>query len=176
MARKSSKSPAEIRENLEKALANAKKREQEAFALENPVVAKFVEMRKSYSEDIAEQRRKFSGPNSFENRRKAMELRLDAINASAEYANALADHYEQYRQYADKFIANLSAIVAGGKTITEDEAIALWDAMLAENGFPTNESRATLNNLLIASENAEKAWRENAAGKAQPKGIAISAD
>lgn len=157
MAR-TTKTPAQIREELEAKLARAQQNEAKALASDNPLMAKLNEAINSYSKDINILSRELNGPDSYSNRRKAFQLRLAAVDAGEALANALDADYRAAKAYLQGESAKVVELIANGGEFT--------DAMLADilDGVPTSDRSA----LVEASNNADAAWRKFGEDRRKP--------
>ena len=120
MARRSNKTPTQIRVEIETKLNAAKAREARALAIDNPMIQKVQEVYDSYSADIAAISRQLKGPQSFENRRQGFVLRIREIEAGEALTLAQDGHYRNVRDYLKARLAELAEVVASGESVSQD--------------------------------------------------------
>lgn len=114
MARNTTKTPAQIVQELQNRIAGVQAREAKALASQNPQVASLYATLDSYRKDIATISRQTTGPQSFANRRRGFELRLVEIAAGEALATAQDAHYRSVTEYLKAQIQNFSQRVANG--------------------------------------------------------------
>lgn len=115
MAR-TTKTPAEVRIELENKLAAAKAKEAQLAAMDNAHLSKLVQYRDSLKSDLQIVQRELNGPQSYGNRRMGFELRLAEINAGEAASIANRDSYKAQIAYFDAQIADLA-----GKSVSDEE-------------------------------------------------------
>ena len=151
MARKSTKTPAEITAELEKKLAAAKLREAMASTQDNPHVARLSSVIDDYSKEINVLSRKLKGPNSFENRLKSADLRTAWIRAEQAMTVAEDAYLRKAKQYVQTSLASIGERIGKGEKVSDADISDILNRIPEPDG---------LADLRVAEMETEAAWRE----------------
>ena len=151
MARNTSKTPAQIAQELQARATAAAIRAAKSEAQDNPMMAQIQALIDSTNKSIAGFARKLSGKNSFDNRVKSAELRLDWIRA--EQALTIAENKLQKvsKDYLQHSMAGLAVKIADGEAVGPNEVNEII------NNLPTDPNMAE---LAFRETETKNAWRD----------------
>ena len=150
MARNTSKTPAQIAQELQARADAAKIRAAKSDAAGNPLLAQVQTMVDNENKAIAGFARKLSGKNSFANRITSAELRLDWIRAEQALTVAQNASSKSIKDYLQHSMAGLAVRIADGETIVQADIDAIGQ------NFPVDPNMAA---LIEAETYAKNAWR-----------------
>jgi hypothetical protein len=150
MARNTSKTPAQIAQELQARADAAKIRAAKADSEGNPFLSQVQDMIDSTNKRIALYSRKLTGKNSFENRIRSAELRLTWIKAENALTVAENDLAKARKDYLQHSLAGMAIQVADGASMSDENV----QAIVAN--LPEMEA---LGNLLTTESAAKEAWR-----------------
>ena len=111
------KSPEERLAEAKKAAAKAKSDMARANLADNPEFQKMQEALDNVNKEIAANSRKMKGHNSFENRRNAIQARLDWVIKEEELTNAKEAHAQSLRTYLQEAMSNADEKVSFSKVM-----------------------------------------------------------
>lgn len=161
------KTPEEIMAEAEKQIARAKATIAQERAHSIPGISGLVDLMKDAKDEQNAAARKFSGPQSIDNRRQSYLLWMDEIDATEALANAEKDFYAEVHDYYSSSIADLISEVTdeNGEVQVSDEDLASRVQEITDNQ-PTNND---LDSLREAFNNAQTARKDFTAAKKTPK-------
>lgn len=150
MARPTTKTPAEIAAKLQAAADAAKVRAAKAANAGNPLLVQVETLVNARDKAIIANSRKLKGPNSFENRITAANLRMAWIEAERAEVTAADTLDRQVKDYLQQSLASLNIRLSDGENITQADVDEITQ------NVPTNPE---LPALIVATQAAETAWR-----------------
>lgn len=148
------RTPAEIAADLANKAQEAAARAAVADAVTNPILAPLASAIKSAQSKFNMLKRSFAdtNPNSFDNRKRAFELRIVEVEAGAALAAAQCSDAEATIEALKGELDSLSRDIANGHTITETEVSNIL-ATYGPSSFPA------LENAFKAAHDARKSFK-----------------
>ena len=159
MSRRTKKTPAELRVDLEAKLEAVKTREARQLAKDDPQASRLQNVYDSLAKDIAALSRQLHGPQSFVNRRKAFELRMAEIDAGEALAVAQDALYREAREYLKTALDNVADDIVKCGAVSQ----ATVDTILED--IPCGASILELEEAYFLAHTARKAFTENRSQK-----------
>ncbi len=167
MAR-TTKTPAEMVAELENKLATAKAKEARETAENDPILSRLTSYRDSVQKNYTIAGCELTGPQSFDNRRKGFNLRLDEINAGQRLAEAKKAQFAAQRSYLDSRIAEFAAMIAAGKPVDAAMVQEVLDNLPADSSIPG------MVDAFEVAHNARKAFTKARSKDSNEDAIAIA--
>lgn len=145
------KTPAEILAEAKAKLQAAEARVAREAAKDNPQVGQLNDYLESLNKEINSNSRQLNGPNSFENRVRAAQLRTDWINSQKQLIEAQDNILRNQKEAIQTEINALSERIANGEDVSD------YDVNTFFNNLPTDD----LSDLIEEEANRKEAWKAN---------------